>query len=100
MVIRMRAALLQLYLIFSVRYGVLPDKYANPILPANLHYTLLASDDSEIVYSAKTSLFEASRLAHRMHSISREQARLVTGDALPPETGIPIETLLGSRGDP
>jgi len=100
MVIQMRAALLQLYIIFSMRYGVLSEKYANPTLSANLHYALLASDDSEIVYSAKTSLLESSRLAPRMHSISREQAQLVTSDALPPETGLPIDTILGSRGDP
>jgi len=100
MVIYMRAALLQLYNIFSMRYRFLSEKYANPTLSANLHYALLASDDSEIVYSAKTTLFESSRLAPRMHSISREQAQLVTSDALPPETGLPIDTLLGSRGDP
>jgi len=100
MVIFMRAALLQLYLIFSMRYRVLSEKYANPTLSATLHYALLASDDSEIVYSAKTTPFESSRLAPRMHSTSREQAQLVTSDALPPEAGLPIDTLLGSRGDP
>jgi len=99
-VIHMRAALLQLYIIFSIRHRVLSAKYANPTLSANLHYALLASDDSEIVYSPKTCRFESSRLAHRMHSISREQAEFVTGDALPPETGLPIDTLLGSRWDP
>jgi len=100
MVIHMRAKLLQLYLIFSMRYRVLSKKYANPTLSASLHYALLASDDSEIVYSSNTTLFESSRLAPRMHFISREQAQLVTSDALPLETGLPIDTLLGSCGDP
>jgi len=99
MVIHRRAALLQLYLIFSMRYRGLSEKYANPTLSTNLH-DALASDDSEIVYSAETSLFESSRLAHRMHFISREQAQLVSSDALLPETGLPIDTLLGSRRDP
>jgi len=83
-----------------MRYRVLAEKYVNPTLSANLHYALLASDDSEIVYSPKTSLFELSRLAHRTHSLSREQAQLVQSDALPPEMGLPIDTLRGSRGDP
>jgi len=80
-------------------YRVLSEKYANPTLSANLHYALLASDDSEIVYSAKTTLFESSLLAPRIHSISQELAQLVTSDSLPPEAGLPIDTLLGSRGD-
>jgi len=99
-VIHMRAALLQLYLIFSMRYRVLSEKDTNPTLSANLHYARHASDDSEIVNSAKTTLFESSWLAPRVHFISREQAQLVTSDALPPETRLPIETLLGSRGHP
>jgi len=100
MVIHMRAALFQLYLIFSMRYRVPSEKLFNPTLSANLYCALFASDDSEIVSSAKTSLFESSRLAHRVHSISLAQAQLMTSAALPSETGLPIDTLLGSRGDP
>jgi len=37
MVIHMDAALLQLYLSFSMRYRVLSEKYANPALSANLN---------------------------------------------------------------
>jgi len=72
-----RATLLQLYLTFSMHYRVLAEKYTNLTLSANYHNQMLASDDSGIVYSPMTTLFESLRLPHGMKTISWEQARLV-----------------------
>jgi len=52
-----RAALLQLYLTFSMRYRALSEKYTNHTLSAKCHNQMLASDDSGIVYSPMTTLF-------------------------------------------
>jgi len=73
----LRAALLQLYLNFSMRYRVLSEKYTNLTLSANCHNQMLASDDSEIVYSPMKTLFQSLRLPHGMKTISWEQAQLV-----------------------
>jgi len=73
-----RAALRQQYLTFSMRYRVLSEKDTNLTLSANCHNQMLASDDSGIVYSPMTTLFESLRLPHGMKTISWEQARLVS----------------------
>jgi len=73
-VIYTRAALHQLYLIFSTHYRVLAEQSSNPTLSPNVQDLLLAPADSDSVYSPTTSIFESSVLAHRAYSISREQA--------------------------
>ena len=73
----MKAALLQLYITFSMRYRVLSEKYTNRTLSGNCHNQMLASDDSGIVDSPITDLFESLRLAHGMKTISRVQVQLV-----------------------
>ena len=62
----MKAALLQLYITLSMRYRFLSEKYTILTLSANCNNQMLASDDSGIVDSPMTDLFESLRLAHGM----------------------------------